>query len=265
MIEAPDEVRALAEDLNMHLPARPGDVRVVTEGYAIHLGGSPGPHGTVVQRLRIEASEVAEVVAEVRARLRAHGREVATWEVGPSARPTDLAARLRALGMRPAPEPVATAMVRSARLDVPTAADLDVRSVTTLGEFRSVQALFWSCFGLQPDAAAEAAVERDYEGFAADDHWLRFLAYAEGEPVAAADATVCGPALVLTGGATLPAARGRGAYRALLHARAAEAERRELQWLVTQAGEMSRPILQRLGFVAVARIEILVDDLGDRA
>ena len=65
--------------------------------------------------------------------------------------------------------------------------------------------------------------------------------------------------MILFGGATLPAARGRGAYRALVAARAAEAEKRGTPTLVTHAGQMSRPILERLGFEPVARIDRLID------
>jgi hypothetical protein len=32
--------------------------------------------------------------------------------------------------------------------------------------------------------------------------------------------------------------------------------------LVTQAGSMSRPILERLGFERVGRIDVLVDEFG---
>ena len=65
--------------------------------------------------------------------------------------------------------------------------------------------------------------------------------------------------VVLCGGATLPAHRGRGLYRVLLAARLREALRRGTPRLITQAGRMSQPILARLGFRAVASIDILHD------
>jgi GNAT superfamily N-acetyltransferase len=46
----------------------------------------------------------------------------------------------------------------------------------------------------------------------------------------------------------LPVYRGRGVYRALVRARWDAALARGTLALVTQAGQMSRPILQRLGF-----------------
>ena len=60
--------------------------------------------------------------------------------------------------------------------------------------------------------------------------------------------------MTLFGGATLPEARGRGAYRALVAARWEDAVARGTPVLVTQAGAMSRPILARLGFREVCEI-----------
>ncbi|HEU5212144.1 MAG TPA: hypothetical protein VFU10_05190 [Gaiellaceae bacterium] len=70
--------------------------------------------------------------------------------------------------------------------------------------------------------------------------------------------------LLLHGGATLPEARGRGAYRALLRARWDEAVARGTPALITQGGSMSRPILERAGFRRVGHIHMLVDDFGWR-
>ena len=68
--------------------------------------------------------------------------------------------------------------------------------------------------------------------------------------------------MTLNGGAVLPEARGRGAYRGLVSARWDDAVARGTPALVTQAGRMSAPILERLGFREVARIKILVDRFG---
>lgn len=57
--------------------------------------------------------------------------------------------------------------------------------------------------------------------------------------------------LTLWGGATLPAWRGRGIYRALVAHRAKLAAERGRRYIETDASDDSRPILERLGFVAV--------------
>ena len=58
------------------------------------------------------------------------------------------------------------------------------------------------------------------------------------------------------------AARGRGAYRALVAARWADAERAGTPLAVTRAGPMSRPILRRVGFSELAEIHFLEDRFG---
>src|SRR6266581_2594992 len=65
--------------------------------------------------------------------------------------------------------------------------------------------------------------------------------------------------MLLAGGVTLPVARGRGAYRALVHARWKAARRAGAPALVTQAQAGSRPILEHLGFRATGTIDVLVD------
>lgn len=78
-----------------------------------------------------------------------------------------------------------------------------------------------------------------------------FLAYAGGKPASSAW-TLYEPGsrfAGLYGGATLPDQRGRGLYRALVQARAREARQRGVRFLSVDASPMSRPILERLGFV----------------
>jgi GNAT superfamily N-acetyltransferase len=260
-VNVPEDVLALAEDLNVTMPPRPGDRRIEEGRYAIHLGVMPGPHGTVVQRLRLSGADVPAAIEEVRARLAAEGRRTSTWEVGPSATPAGLAQELLAAGMRAAPEPVATAMLLDRPLvdDAPIAEGVRVRPVESLEDFRRVQELFWACFRVTPDADTLAELPRSYEGFASCTHWKRWLAWKDGTAIAAADSTITPAALVLCGGATHPDARGQGAYRALLAARWDEAVRHGVPRLVTQAGAMSRPILQRLGFREIASIRIFAD------
>ncbi len=57
----------------------------------------------------------------------------------------------------------------------------------------------------------------------------------------------------LWGGSTLSAWRGRGVYRALVARRAAIARERGYRYLQVDASEMSRPILERLGFRAITQ------------
>jgi hypothetical protein len=83
-----------------------------------------------------------------------------------------------------------------------------------------------------------------------------YVAYADGRPVAAArlemprDRIFAG----LWGGCTLPAFRVRGIFRAIVAARAMAARECGFQFLNVDAAETSRPILERLGFVALCGV-----------
>jgi ribosomal protein S18 acetylase RimI-like enzyme len=83
-----------------------------------------------------------------------------------------------------------------------------------------------------------------------------FVAYDNGRPVSSGRLELApGKAFAgLYGGGTVPDYQGRGAYRALVAARAAEATRRGCRFLTVDARETSRPILERLGFRPLATI-----------
>jgi GNAT superfamily N-acetyltransferase len=130
------------------------------------------------------------------------------------------------------------------------------RPVASLDELLQARAIQHRGFGDKRDVDV-AQARRDFAVEGANG--ATFLAWVDGEPVAAAYASYTDLGVLLFGGATLPEARGRGAYRALVMARAREAERRGTPVVVTHAGRMSRPILERLGFEPVARIDRLVD------
>jgi len=63
----------------------------------------------------------------------------------------------------------------------------------------------------------------------------------------------------LSGASTLRDFRGRGIYRALVRARWEEAVRRGTPALIIGAGSMSQPIVERIGFRAVAEQHLLLD------
>jgi GNAT superfamily N-acetyltransferase len=80
-----------------------------------------------------------------------------------------------------------------------------------------------------------------------------------GEPAAMGIVVFTALGGVLIGGSTHPERRGRGAYRALVRARWDAAAGRGTPRLAIHAGAMSRPIAERVGFRAVARIDALAD------
>jgi predicted GNAT family acetyltransferase len=89
-----------------------------------------------------------------------------------------------------------------------------------------------------------------YEMLHAPETISLYVAYAEGQPVSSAWIRFHETSRFasLWGGSTLPAYRRRGIYTAMLAARAQEALERGARFLTVDAGPMSRPILEKLGF-----------------
>jgi GNAT superfamily N-acetyltransferase len=77
---------------------------------------------------------------------------------------------------------------------------------------------------------------------------LFYAAYNMDRPVASCWMRCNGDFAGFFGGAVVPEARGHGYYRAMVAARLADAKARRLRWAVTQAGDMSRPVLEKLGW-----------------
>jgi GNAT superfamily N-acetyltransferase len=253
-------IRELAENPNVHQPLSAGRELVTDPAgrYVVYLGTGRGPHSATVQRVRLEADDVAAAVEEIRALLRDRGRGGAEWELGESCTPADLIERLAAFGIRPdEDEPLATGMVLSATSEIADPPGTSARRITSVDELVVARRIQQEAFGGTEDEVERERAEADFA--AEGEAGSTFLAFVDGLPVAAGYASYTPLGLLLFGGATLPSARGRGAYRALVAARAREAVDRGTPVLVTHAGQMSRPILERLGFKPVARIDRLLD------
>ena len=248
----------LAENANTYTPLGPTDTRVVTDRYVLWMGRSDEPSSNVAQRFRLETGEVEQVRKEIHAHLREKGRTVCTWEVGTHATPADLVDRLLALGLvDDEPTPLAVGMVLTEPPDEPPPG-VEVRRATTGVEHLAAARIAAIAFG--GPIPTEVPAERE-----PDPDNVVYLAYVDGEPVARGSAAFSEHAVSLFGGSTLPEARGRGAYRALVAARWEDAVARGTPALVTQASPMSRPILAQLGFRELCEIRILLDSFGEGA
>jgi GNAT superfamily N-acetyltransferase len=113
-----------------------------------------------------------------------------------------------------------------------------------------------------PDEVELRLAKDDFEEIAARVFGLRYglpgkavavVAYVDGEPVSGGrvDFEDGVEFAGLYGGITLPEFRGRGLYRATVARRAELARERGYRWLYSDALPTSRPILERLGFVAI--------------
>jgi GNAT superfamily N-acetyltransferase len=196
----------------------------------------------------------------VRERILAEGHRRARWRV-PESLAQQAHLRLEALRLVPnEEEPVLAAMALAAP-PPPGPPEVEARPVQTLEEYRAGIEIELEAFALDASLHEEsrAVAERHYEEEHVAGQAPRFLAFLAGEPVATATAITGAHGLFLSGGATSPHARGRGAYRALVRARWDFAAARGTPGLVVEAGRHSRPILERLGFETVAQT-CLYDD-----
>ena len=143
----------------------------------------------------------------------------------------ELRERLVEAGLEPDDEE--TVVVSEAASIPPPPDDVELRVVTE--EFVELAArVFGSRFELPEKAVAVVAV-------------------VDGEPVSGGrvDFEEGVEFAGLFGGVTLPEFRGRGLYRATVAKRAELARERGYRWLYVDALPTSRPILERLGFVAI--------------
>jgi GNAT superfamily N-acetyltransferase len=260
-----DPLRRLAEDPAAFLPAEPGEERIEDTRYVISLQPGGHPWSVGVQRLRLEPSEVGSTVGEIRELVKARGRSASMWSVGSSARPSDLADHLQSLGMvlEDGPGEAAMVLVRPPEPIPPT--PFVVRLTETLEEYRAAVEIMVEAFGFDPSDAAEARAQAEtaFERQRAGGYTRLALVWENDVPIATGRVTFTPWGFFLGGGGTLPPARGRGAFSALIPVAWQEAVRRGTPALVTWARrDTSEPILAKLGFEEVATIRQFRDDLG---
>jgi hypothetical protein len=247
-----DVILEVVENANTYTPLASGDVRIVDDRYVLWMGRGDQPAWNVAQRFRLRPEEIEEVRSEIHAHLRARGRTACTWEIGSSATPPDLVARLLALGLVDDDEPLAVGMALTEPPADTARAGVEVRRSASDADERVAAEIAATAFGVAPP------VPRPFEP---DSDVVTYLAYLDGEPVGRATGSFGEHGVSLFGGGVLDHARGRGVYRALVRARFEDTAARGTPAAFTQAGRQSRPILARLGFRELCSIRILLDRL----
>jgi GNAT superfamily N-acetyltransferase len=249
---------ALAEDPEFFVEPPEGSQRLADDRYCVIVG----PHGrwAGVCRLRLPPppDELAQTVAEIRQLVA--GVDLVIWNVGSSATPEALPDRLRELGLRDPDPPMDAVCAAMALGQEPPGVDgVDVRRIETLAEHRAgLEIMLAAASWTESAAAAERARAEETYARRTRRGGYQWLAWLGSKPVAfgLADRTTAG--LFLAGGSTLPEARGRGCYRALVRARWDEAVRLGTPGLAVQAQYgTSAPILRKLGFSEVATVHTL--------
>jgi GNAT superfamily N-acetyltransferase len=247
----------LAEEPGLWLPPQPGHDVVIGDGFAFVTHG----RSAWVHRVRLDGDGVAPAVEQVRALLRATELDEVTWWIGEHSTPSDLVPRLEALGLEDDEPPAMTTLA----IDAPPVAEksVEVRRVESLDEYLVARQIDWTAFDVPVEEQDErrAFARAGWPPLAADGREVLFVAHADGQPVGFGRVVFTPTAGLLLGGATLPEARGRGVYSALVLARWREAAARGIPRLVTAAGPMSAPILRKLGFTQLGSVQLLRDRL----
>jgi hypothetical protein len=247
----------LAEEPGLWLPPEPSRDVVFADGYCVVVYG----RSVWVHRIRLEPGQVERAVEEVRMLLRTRSLDEVSWWVGERSTPADLVERLELLGLEPDDPPGLTTLAISRRPEGEPS--VEVRRVESLDDYLTALEIDWAAFDLP-------VIEREERRVAARLAWPRivtdgtssvYLAYIDGAPVGFGRAVFAPWAALLLGGATVPEARGHGVYTSIVHARWQETVERGVPRIVVSAGPMSAPILERLGFERLGRVQLLRDRL----
>jgi GNAT superfamily N-acetyltransferase len=213
-----------------------------------------GGRGFVVYRDLdgLDGADLDELIAR-QVRVFERRGESFEWKLHGHDRPDDLPQRLVAAGLEPEEtETVVITPVAAIAADVQLPEGVSLREATTRADFARIAGLEQAVWG---DHGQETWLVEMLESERAVDPDAITIVVAE------AGATVVCAAWIrfelgtefatLWGGATLPEWRRRGIYRATVAHRANLAAERGFRYLEVDASDDSRPILERLGFLAV--------------
>ena len=261
-VTASSELSEYAEepDRFSHIPPEASVVRSADERVCI----LQAPTWASISGVHVGVDEVESLLGEVRRRVRSKGAPV--WWIGPAAEPFDLYERLEPLGLSLPQDrtPLLHALALTREPAAP--AGVDVRPIETYEQFLAARELQWDAFDAPEERRAlnRPRLREDFEESQRGGIPAGFLATIDDRPAGTALAIPSERGVFLIGGATAEWARGRGVYRALVHARWEYAVRRGTPALVTHARpDTSYPILRRLGFEEVCTIRRL-EDLSHR-
>jgi GNAT superfamily N-acetyltransferase len=212
---------------------------------------APGTQTSCIVWSQLTTESADAVIAAQRAYFLARGTAV-EWKYYDYDQPADLPKRLREAGFEPEDEElmlVAETAAISHDVELPDGVRLE--RVTDEAGLAAMMAVHDLAF----DDPSPELGERLAEQLRATPELVELVvAMAGDQPVSAARIEfVPGTDFAgLWGGGTVPAWRGKGIFRALVGYRAGLAAARGYRYLQVDALPTSRPILQRLGFQAVA-------------
>ena len=252
MPDAAELLAAYDAQLRAHISDRlPRDVSVERDGPLVRFCGLGDRGWIVYQDLGgLEGADLDELIAR-QVRVFGERGERFEWKLHGHDRPVDLAQRLH--DARFVPEAEETVMIAAAS---------EIAGWPRLPQGVSLRPAI-SRADLDLIAALEETVWKDDHDWLAESLWAEREADPDAMAIVIAQTAgtvVCAGWVrfergtefaTLWGGATLPAWRGRGIYRATVMHRASLAAQRGFRFIQVDASGESRPILERLGFTSV--------------
>ncbi len=242
-------------------PEHPYEV-IRADGYAI--GIFPGLSFGQVSVSAVGTDAIEQTIEDARSTLATYGMSQGAWMVPEAASPAGVVDELRRLGMVPYEEPPLEPRFAAMAALLPPdlgLSDAEVRPARTFEEYQAGNRIAGVAFEVSEEdrVAFEAQERRLWEIQSAGGPFRSFIALIDGDIVGSSSSIDGANATYLSGGSTREDMRGRGVYRALVRARWDAAVERGIPALTVRAGQMSQPILKRLGFVTVGWIDCMLD------
>jgi hypothetical protein len=217
-----------------------------------------------VQRVRLRAGELDDAVEAARSLMRVTGSAAASWWLSEHSTPATVEDELLRRGMTIVEGDYLIDGLVLTTPPPPGPQDVDARAVASATEFVEAVLVQYEAFDTPDDRRrGEEEIHAEYEQTRGDHVSTLYAAWIDGRLAAAGRSFFSPRGALLAGGSTVPWARGRGAYRALVRARWDDAAARGTPALAVQAGAMSAPILHRLGFEKVCQFRRVHDVASD--
>ena len=213
-----------------------------------------------IQRVRLHHDEIDDAVEAARSLMRVTGTMSASWWLSEHSTPARIEEELLGRGLRAVEGDHLIDGLALTQPPPPGPPEIETRPIANAAEFVEALRAQYEAFNTPADRRRdEADLLEEYEQVRDSDVSTLYAAWLDGHLVAAGRSFFSPRGVLLAGGSTVPWARGRGAYRALVRARWDDAVIRGTPALAVQAGAMSAPILYGLGFEKVCQFRRMHD------